>query len=57
LLLGRDKVVRFYGPAGLIDAIDAKLRAYTWNVVGGYDGHVVLHVTELGAESRRAVAG
>ena len=45
-VLGREKVVRFYGPAGLIDAIEAKLRAYTWNLVGGYDGHVVLHVAE-----------
>ena len=29
-VLGREKVVRLYGPAGLIDAIEAKLRAYTW---------------------------
>jgi ribonuclease Z len=49
-VLGRDKVVRLYGPAGLVDAVDAKLRAYTWNLIGGYDGHVVLHVTELDAE-------
>src|SRR5262249_9024547 len=55
-VLGRDKVVRLYGPAGLIDAIEAKLRAYTWNLVGGYDGHVVLHVTELGTEGRCVVS-
>jgi ribonuclease Z len=55
-LLGRDKVVRLYGPAGLIDAVEAKLRAYTWNLIGGHEGHVVLHVTELGAEGGR-VAG
>jgi ribonuclease Z len=55
-VLGRDKVVRFYGPAGLIDAIEAKLRAYTWNLVGGYDGHVVLHVTERDADGQLVVA-
>jgi ribonuclease Z len=55
-VLGRDKVVRFYGPAGLIDAVEAKLRAYTWNLIGGYDGHVVLHVTELDAEGGRVAA-
>ena len=49
-VLGRDKVVRLYGPAGLVDAVEAKLRAYTWNLIGGYDGHVVLHVTELDFE-------
>jgi ribonuclease Z len=49
-VLGRDKVLRIYGPAGLIEAVEAKLRAYTWNLVGGYDGHIVLHVTELDAE-------
>jgi ribonuclease Z len=55
-VLGRDKVVRLYGPAGLIDAIEAKLRSYTWNLVGGYDGHLVLHVTELDAEGQSVVA-
>jgi ribonuclease Z len=55
-VLGRDKVVRFYGPAGLIDAIESKLRAYTWNLVGGYDGHVVLHVTERDADGQLVVA-
>jgi ribonuclease Z len=55
-VLGRDNVVRFYGPAGLIDAVEAKLRAYTWNLIGGYDGHVVLHVTELDAEGGRVAA-
>jgi ribonuclease Z len=52
-VLGRDKVVRLYGPAGLVDAVEAKLRAYTWNLIGGNDGHVVLHVTEVDAEGGR----
>src|SRR5262245_48856170 len=49
-VLGRDKVVRFYGPAGLIDAIEAKLRAYTWNLLAGYDGHAILRVIERDAD-------
>jgi ribonuclease Z len=55
-VLGRDKVVRLYGLAGLIDAVEAKLRAYTWNLIGGYEGHVVLHVTEVDAAGRRVAA-
>jgi len=55
-LLGRDKVVRFFGLPGLIDAIDAKLRAYTWNLVAGYDGNLVLQAIELQAENRLAIA-
>ena len=51
-VLGRDKVVRFYGPAGLIDAVEAKLRAYTWNLVGGYEGHVALRVIEREARGQ-----
>ncbi|MBO0739873.1 MAG: ribonuclease Z [Hyphomicrobiaceae bacterium] len=55
-LLGRDKVVRLFGLPGLIDAIEAKLRAYTWNLVAGYDGNLVLHAMELQAPDRLAVA-
>jgi ribonuclease BN (tRNA processing enzyme) len=37
-LLGREKVVGFYGPPGLIEGIEHKLKAYTWNlkaILGG----------------------
>ena len=46
-LLGRDKVVSFYGPPGLIDAIEHKLKAYTWNLVTGYEGNPLLRVNEI----------
>jgi ribonuclease Z len=46
-LLGRDKVIGFYGPPGLIDAIEHKLQAYTWNLVAGYEGNPVLRVNEI----------
>jgi len=55
-LLGRAKVVRFFGLSGLIDAIDAKLRAYTWNLVAAYAGNLVLHAIELAADNQLVVA-
>ncbi len=46
-LLGREKNLGIYGPAGLIDAIEHKLKAYTWNLVEGYDGELIICVTEV----------
>ncbi|HSB45569.1 MAG TPA: hypothetical protein VLD60_11185 [Nitrospira sp.] len=34
--LGRGKKLRLYGPPGLIDNVQGKLRGYTWNLVDGY---------------------
>lgn len=51
-LLGRDKVVSFYGPPGLIDGIEHKLKAYTWNLVAGYEGNPVFRVTEMDEKGR-----
>lgn len=34
--LGRGKLLRLYGPPGLIDNVSGKLRGYTWNLVDGY---------------------
>jgi ribonuclease Z len=55
-LLGREKLVRLFGLSGLVDAVEAKLRAYTWNLVSGYDGNLVLRVIELHGEGRLAAA-
>lgn len=46
-LLGREKTVGIYGSAGLIDAVEHKLKAYTWNLVEGYEGNLVFHVKEI----------
>ena len=46
-LLGREKVLCIYGPSGLVDAVDHKLRAYSWNLIEGYGGNLVLRVTEI----------
>jgi ribonuclease Z len=34
--LGRGKKLRLYGPPGLINNVQGKLRGYTWNLVDGY---------------------
>jgi len=36
IALGRGKAVRLFGPPGLIDNVEGKLRGYTWNMVDGY---------------------
>lgn len=51
-LLGREKTVQLWGPSGLIDAIESKLNAYTWNLIHGYDGNLTLLVSELGADGK-----
>ena len=33
VLVGRDREVRLYGPTGFIDRVEAKLAAYTWDLV------------------------
>ena len=52
--IGRDKVVSFYGPRGLVDGIEHKLKAYTWNLVAGYEGNPVFRVTEMDETGRLA---
>ena len=38
-ILGREKTVGFYGPPGLIEGIEHKLKSYTWNLIAGYEGN------------------
>jgi len=46
-LLGREKVVGLYRPAGLIDTVEHKLEAYSWSLNEGYDGNLAFPVMEL----------
>lgn len=52
LLLGREKTVSIYGPVGLIDAVEHKLRAYTWNLIEGYEGNLTFRATEIDTAGR-----
>jgi ribonuclease Z len=55
-VFGRDRTVSIYGPAAMIDAVEHKLRAYSWNLIGGYDGSPVFRVTEVDDGGRLATA-
>jgi ribonuclease Z len=45
--LGRGGTVRLFGPPGFTSQVEAKLRAYTWNLVERYDADFTLLATEI----------
>ena len=47
LLVGREKRLRLHGPAGFIDRVEAKLRAYTWNLADRFRADLVICVAEI----------
>jgi ribonuclease Z len=55
LQLGREKLVRVYGPPGIIDAVAHKLAAYSWNLVDSFDTELAFRVTEWHSEAERLV--
>ena len=55
-LLGREKIIGVHGPAGVIDAVEHKLKAYTWNLIEGYDGNLTFRVTEIDEAGRLKAA-
>lgn len=56
MMVGRDKRVSLYGPAGLIEQVAHKLAAYTWNLVENYQADFTLSVTEIHADGDAARA-
>jgi ribonuclease Z len=54
LCLARDKKLVIYGPSGILDCVDGKLRGYTWNLVDNYG--FVIEAAEIAPDRiRRAV--
>ncbi|MBI3783392.1 MAG: ribonuclease Z [Deltaproteobacteria bacterium] len=53
LLLGRDTLVKIYGPTGIIDNVLGKIRGYTWNLIDGYP--LVFEVFEVEPTTVRGV--
>lgn len=51
--LGRGKALRLFGPPGLIDNVQGKLRGYTWNLVDGYP--LTIEVREFHEQETRQV--
>lgn len=43
IALGRGKTLRLFGPPGLIENVQGKLRGYTWNLVDGYPLGIEVH--------------
>jgi ribonuclease Z len=52
VLIGREKLVRLYGPAGFIDHVAHRLGSYSWNLVDRYSSELVFSVTEVESGSR-----
>jgi ribonuclease Z len=47
LLVGREKEVALYGPAGFIDHVHHRLQAYWWNLADSYSSDLVFTATEI----------
>jgi ribonuclease Z len=47
LLVGHEKTVQLYGPAGFAERVFHKLQAYRWNLVENYPCDLVFAVSEL----------
>ena len=47
VLVGRDKQINLYGPAGFVDRVRHKLQAYLWNLVDREPGDLTFVVTEI----------
>lgn len=52
VLLGREKHVRLFGPAGFIERVTRKLGGYSWNLVDRYATELTLTVAELVSENQ-----
>lgn len=50
LLLGRDKEIHLFGPSGFLEKVEAKLGAYTWNLIEEYENTLIINVTEIHRE-------
>lgn len=42
-ILHRETPIRFYGPAGITDCIEGKLKGYTWNLIRDYPLVIKVH--------------
>ncbi|MGD9512357.1 MAG: MBL fold metallo-hydrolase [Geminicoccaceae bacterium] len=56
LALGRERTVRLFGPPGTAERLDHKLRAHSWNLLGGYVNELAFEVTEIGEHGPAARA-
>ncbi len=52
ICLGRPGAIELFGPPGILAQVEAKLSAYTWNLVQNYPGNFTLVVGELHPDGR-----
>lgn len=50
--LGRPNAIELFGPPGILAQVEAKLSAYTWNLVHNYAGNFTLLVSEWHPDGR-----
>ncbi len=50
LMLGRQKTLHLFGPAGFLENVSARLGGYTWNLVDNYPKPLILAVCEVRAD-------
>ena len=50
VLVGREKTIWLYGPAGFIDHVQHKLLSYRWNLIDRFKSDLVFAVTEIDAD-------
>ena len=50
LFLGRDKEIHLFGPSDFVQKVEAKLSAYTWNLIENYENTFSVIVAEIQAE-------
>ena len=51
ILLGREKTLSLFGPAGFLKNMEGRLAGYSWNLVGHYDYPLNLKITEVNSQS------
>ena len=56
ILVGRQKTLHLYGPAGFIEHVSHKLHAYRWNLADRYESDLVFMVTEISHTHERQMA-
>ena len=45
--LGKEKVLKIYGPKNIIKNVSGKLEGYTWNLVENYNNNFIIEVFEI----------
>jgi len=50
-ILGREKTIYFYGPAGFLENIEGKLSGFSWNLVKNFSSQLMFHAFEISENS------